>query len=422
MNTVYRYEAWSRDGKVERSTIGAVDRRDAYRNLRERGYRPISLIERGAIFKVSKWFGGRPMERLAFFRSFAALAAAGTSLDECFELLVQQARVTNARGIKHHLPWVRAQREQMLRAIEGIGREVLTGTKLHDAMARRPEQFSEVESAMCQIGDEAGTLPRVLAQVADFLERERRFSKQIGDALFYPAMVALFAAGMIVYIFAKLVPQFSMLFQGYGVNPPLSMQIMLHVSTIVTSPIFVVLLSLGIVAGAIAFARALETPQGAMAFDVARLRIPFLGDLIEKVIVGRLARLLAMLFDAGKSPMRAIEVCIPVSESPVFGRALTQVRDALAKGQAASVYEAMVRTGAFEPVLTGFVKVGVRTGDLPSMFIKVAEYYEDDVASLTAMIPTVVQTLVTMLMGVVVGLIVYSVYVPLSQLVSQIHQ
>ena len=55
------------------------------------------------------------------------------------------------------------------------------------------------------------------------------------------------------------------------------------------------------------------------------------------------------------------------------------------------------------------------------MMVKIAEYFEEDVNALLAIVPTLVQTVVTIGLGAVVGLIVYVVYVPLSSLAAGIH-
>ena len=129
-----------------------------------------------------------------------------------------------------------------------------------------------------------------------------------------------------------------------------------------------------------------------------------------------------MLADSGKGPQQSLEIAIPVSESPAYAAAMTEAKEAIRKGQVSNLHEALGRTNMFDPLVLGFAQVGVKTGNVGEMLGRVSEYYESDIASLTAMIPTFVQTLVTLLMGGIVGLIVYSIYVPLTELVNNIHQ
>jgi type IV pilus assembly protein PilC len=65
--------------------------------------------------------------------------------------------------------------------------------------------------------------------------------------------------------------------------------------------------------------------------------------------------------------------------------------------------------------------VGGSTGNVPHMLVKLAEYYEEDLESVLAALPTIVQTSVTFSLGIVVAALVYVVYVPLSTLGASIH-
>ena len=423
MKTTFNYVARNgKDEKIERGVIGAEDRNDAIVNLRQRGLTPLEVTERGTIFDLSSMLVKRPTERLTFFRSYAALASAGASTNDTFNLLISQIR----NGVRHELKGgmsiFPSKKLRFLRVIEGLSREVMGGVKLHDAMARRPNDFSEVESAMCQIGDATGEIATVLEQVSEFLERDRKFSKQLGDALTYPAVIAVSAVGMVILMIVKIIPEFANLFAGFGVDLPPTMKAMLAVSAFFQNPFGIAAMLIVLLGGTFAFAKSLGTPKGALAFDRLRLKIPVIGELVRKIVVSRICRVLAMLADSGKGPQQSLEIAIPVSESPAYAAAMTEAKEAIRKGQVSNLHEALGRTNMFDPLVLGFAQVGVKTGNVGEMLGRVSEYYESDIASLTAMIPTFVQTLVTLLMGGVVGLIVYSIYVPLTELVNNIHQ
>ena len=423
MKTTFNYVARNlKDDKIERGVLGADDRNDAIGNLRQRGLTPLEVNERGTVFDLASLLVRRPQERLTFFRSYAALASAGASTNDTFNLLISQIRNSVRHELKSKYSLWPSGKLRFLRVIEGLAREVMGGVKLHDAMARRPNDFSEVECAMCQIGDATGELSKVLEEVSVFLERDRKFNKQLWDALTYPIVIAFVAVAMVILMIVKIIPEFSGLFAGFGVELPPTMKVMLAVSAFFQNP-FCIVGTLGALFGAaFLFARSLGTPKGALAFDRLRLKIPVVGELIRKIVVSRICRVLAMLADSGKGPQQSLEIAIPVSESPAYAAAMTEAKEAIRKGQVSNLHEAIGRTNMFDPLILGFAQVGVKTGNVGEMLGKVSEYYESDIASLTAMIPTFVQTLVTLIMGGVVGLIVYSVYVPLTELVNNIHQ
>jgi type IV pilus assembly protein PilC len=124
---------------------------------------------------------------------------------------------------------------------------------------------------------------------------------------------------------------------------------------------------------------------------------------------------------SGVNQVRALEVAVPVAESPIFARAVTSARERIARGSSASLEEALAATGQFPPLLLGFIRVGSSAGNTPQMLAKIAEYYEEDVESLLSALPTLIQTAVTLGLGAIVAVIVYVVYVPLSTLSTSIH-
>ncbi len=333
------------------------------------------------------------------------LERSGVDFSTSFSLLVEQ---TSSRRMKEALESIRFDVER-------------GGEKLWAAMAHRPEEFSDLEIAMVAAGEEAGNREDVFERLATFLERDERMRKQLASALFYPFLV-LVAAGLVsIYLLTFVVPQFAKLFDSFGVTRSPLLTMLVSLTTLATNPLVDIVLAASTAAFVYVWARAIGTPEGAIAFDAIRLHVPFVGDVARKAIVARTCRVVATLLEAGVNQVRALEVSVPVAESPIYARALETARERIVDGRSASLEEALRETDLFPPLLLGFIRVGASAGNVPSMLTRVAQYYEDDVEALLSAIPAVVQTSVTLGLGAVVGLIVYVVYIPLSTLSSSIH-
>jgi type IV pilus assembly protein PilC len=384
----------------------ALDRGAALTMLRERMLIPSSLESTNATFSFTRAFRrSKPAERLAFFRAYAALESAGVDFSTAFALLIAQARAPRFRDA---LASVQADVER-------------GGEKLWAAMAHRPDEFSDLEVAMVAAGEEAGNREEIFDRIALFLERDEKLRKKLAAALFYPALVLVAAFAISAYILAFVIPQFAKLFASFDVELSPVMIALLAIGNVLASPIF----DLSVIAAAaflvISGARALRTTEGALAFDELRMRLPIVGEALRKTVLSRLCRVLATLLQSGVNQVRALEVAIPVAESPIFSRAVQSARERIASGLSASLEEALATSGQFPPLLLGFIRVGSSAGNIPQMLGKIAEYYEEDVESLLAALPTLVQTAVTLGLGALVAVIVYVVYVPLSTLSTSIH-
>ena len=402
----FTYRARTPSGRLVRGSVRAIDARIVYQQLRERMLTP-SLIESSSQdFSLPRaWRRPRITERLAFFRAFSSLEQCGIDFSTAFDLLVGQAR---SGRFQDALVAIRSSVE-------------LSGEKLHAAMSQRPDEFSDLEVAMVAAGEEAGNREQIFDRLAGLLEHEHRIQKRLQSALLYPAIVVFVAVVITGYLFAVVVPQFGKLFSGFGVAPTGAMGALLALSALWTHPFPLLLVCAGALAMLAAFTRAIGTPAGALLFDRFVLRLPLVGDAVRKSIVARRFRVLSTLLQAGVNQIRALEIVSPVAGSPSFSQAIDAARDRLLAGLSASLEEAVEAASIFDPLTLGFIRVGSRAGNTPQMMVKIAEYFEEDVNALLAIVPTLVQTVVTIGLGAVVGLIVYVVYVPLSSLAAGIH-
>ncbi len=406
MAVTFAYRARTPSGERVTGTMRALDRTAALTMLRERMLIPSSLESTATTFSFVRGFNrAKPSERLAFFRAYAALEAAGVDFSTAFELLIEQARTPRFRDA---LGSIKADVER-------------GGEKLWAAMAHRPGEFSDLEVAMVAAGEEAGNREEIFDRLALFLERDEKLRKKLQAALFYPALVLVAACAVTVYIFAFVIPQFATLFASFGIELSPVMVALLGISGVFVNPFFDVSMALVSVVAVVSTARGLRTSEGALAFDEFRMRLPLLGEALRKTIVARLCRILATLLQSGVNQVRALEVAVPVAESPIFARAVNAARERIAGGSSASLEEALAATGQFPPLLLGFIRVGSSAGNIPQMLAKVAEYYEEDVESLLSALPTLIQTGVTLGLGAIVAVIVYVVYIPLSTLSTSIH-
>ena len=405
MSATFVYRARTPSGEKVSGTMRALDRGAALAMLRERMLVPSRLEAPESAFSLARLLRrAKPVERLAFFRAYAALEQAGVDFSTAFDLMIAQARTTRFRDA---LANVKADVER-------------GGDKLWSAMAHRPDEFTDLEVAMVAAGEEAGNREEVFDRLATFLERDERLRKKMQAALLYPALVIVAALVIIAYLFAFVVPQFARLFAGFGIELSPVLQAMLAIGALVTNP-FVVVAALATTTGTIALvSRTLRTVEGALAFDALRLRVPLVGEAMKKAVLARVSRVLATLLQSGVNQVRALEVAVPVAESPLVARAIANARERVSGGLSASLEEALGASDVFPPLLLGFLRVGSSAGNVPAMLVKIAEYYEEDVESILASLPTLVQTAVTLSLGVVVAAIVYVVYVPLSSLSSQI--
>lgn len=402
---LFRYTARTIEGEVVRGSMSADDLEAALATLRTRALF-VTALERDSLGMqaVRGTFSlGKPSRRalLGFFRSFATLIRAGVSIARALSVTIE--RCTDA----------------MLReALRGVLVDVENGAPLSSAMARRPNIFPPMYVAMIRAGEAGGILDDVVERLALFLERDADLRKKVQAALAYPTVVLSAALALVIFLIARIVPMFAVMFDSFHVDLPWSTTLLLGLGRTLASPL-VWTSGLVILIGSTIVIRSVSgSERGGMLLDGLRLRMPIVGRLLHKSIVARLSRMLATLLRAGIELVSAIDVVIPVAGSPQYARALANVNAALREGE--SLSEPLAASALFDPMFLALVRVGEETGLIDEMLFKIAAYFETDVEAAIATLSAVIEPLLIVFLGTVVGFIVFSIFIPLYSLIGSV--
>ena len=212
----FQYRAIQSDGTIAEGQLEAAGRPDAFRQMEGRGLRPVSLAERAAKSGASKngspaKSGSAPAEEgfslkfrptkvsakelENFTRLLSSLLAAGVPLSRALVILCKEASnpVSAAK-------W---------REVHDL---VIDGMSLADAMAKSPETFPRVYTAMVEAGEAGGFLDVVLAQIAEFQAREKDLKAKVMTAMLYPSGdfdTSVLAIVVLIVLLTFFIPEIS---------------------------------------------------------------------------------------------------------------------------------------------------------------------------------------------------------------------
>ena len=188
----FEYTAVDAAGRPANGSVVADSRAVAMQRVAERSLHPVSVSETRPDARGLS-LGGRRVSQAnvdSFTRELANLLAAGVPLGRAMDILAEQASQPAAR-----------QRWAAIRA------DVVGGMSLADALALRPDSFPPVYVAMVRAGETGGFLDTVLEQIADFRERERDLKGMASSSLVYPAVLAVVAVRVMVFLLTYFIPR-----------------------------------------------------------------------------------------------------------------------------------------------------------------------------------------------------------------------
>jgi type IV pilus assembly protein PilC len=366
--------------------------------LRREQVFPIAIREKkgaGLSFSFRKKVS---QEEVAIFtRQFSVMLDAGLPLIQALDAIAQQHPNESFK--------------QILQQIRG---DVEAGSTLSAAMARHPKVFDSLFTNMVAAGETGGILDTILQRLSSFIEKIVKLKRALRSAMIYPATILTIAIGVVAIILWKVVPVFATLFEGFNVELPMPTQIVIVISRIIERyAIFFIVLA---VLGAAGFRAYYATDKGRHVVDRALLKLPILGQVLRKIAVARFTRTLATLLTSGVPILEGLNITAKTSGNAILEDVIYQLRQRIEEG--GNMADPMRQSGFFPPMVTQMVSVGESTGEMDTMLVKVADYYEEEVDVVVANLLTILEPVLMVFLGAVVGGIVISMYLPLFKLIK----
>lgn len=405
MPALFLYTARSMEGDFVSGSVQGESVDAILAHLKARALFVTSLQSRrspkGALAAALRGLPVPLVARLSLFRSLATLIGAGVPLRRAFEVVIEECR--NAR---------------LRESLRSVASDIEHGRALSDSMASRPSEFPPLLTAMIRAGELGGVLHDVLNRAAALLERDHLMRKRVAAALAYPAIVAVSAIALVLFLVATIVPAFATLFEEMHVAIPLSTKVLIFVGRAMCSPwsLVYIVAALALSLAGIRFARSHSV--AGRYLERACLAVPLVGPLLRKAAVARMARTLGTLLRSGVALLSALRACEDVVESQGYRGALRTIADSIGQGQ--TISEPLAASQLFDAMFVQLIRVGEETGTLDAMLLKSAEYLEIDVESAVASLANVLEPVLIVIVGAIVGTIVGSILIPLYAVIGSI--
>lgn len=398
---MFVYKAINTRGDRIQGELNAETAQEVVEVIAARGYTPISIEEK----KKSKDININLFNRIKlkditiFCRQFYTMLNAGTPINTSLTILAQQA---TSKAFKAVLTEVDA--------------DVKKGITLSEAMKKHDSAFPDLLIDMVASGEATGNLDDVLEKMAVHFEKESKVKKKIIGAMIYPAILLLVTIVAVAYILTNVIPVFSNLFSENGAELPALTRFVLHVSDFLTNRWYILLLLIFVIVFGIRYYA--STEQGQYTFSSMALKIPVIKTFRIKVEVARFTRTTATLLSSGIPLVKTLDIVADIVGNRIIRSKLLEVKESLSKGE--GLYNPMVGTGLFPPMLTSMIKIGEESGNLDEILNKTADFYDEELDTAIHAMTTIIEPFMLVLMGGVIGVVVLSIYEPMFTMFNTI--
>ncbi len=399
---IYEYQGRNRHGDVMRGTIESASPQAVATWLIEADIHPIAIKAQSAPLElpswITRWTGQEdvsPTDLLLFTRQMANMVRAGLQMMDCIEGL---QKTTASKPLSKVL---RAVREDLDR-----------GTVLSGAMSRHPDAFDEYYVNMVRVGEGTGRLEEAFRSLYSQLEFDRSMRQKVKAALRYPTfvLIALFIAMVVLTVF--VIPSFARTYAGLNVALPFLTRMLLAVSSFTITYWWAVLMGAGLIY--FIAQMVLKSPEGRLGWDRYKLRIPIIGEIIQKATIARFSRSFSTAMKSDVPIVLAFQLVARVVDNAFFEQRILQMRLGVERGEILS--RVMRTSGIFSPIEIQLITVAERTGEVDQAVEQISLMYSEEVEYQVAKLAQSIEPIMLAGMGILVGLVVLGIFLPMWDL------
>ncbi len=393
---MYAWEGIDKNGKRVKGEMSGVSDALIKSTLRRQGVNPLKVKKKAKpLFGDS---GGKITTKdiTVFSRQLATMMSSGVPLVQSFEIV--------GRGHEN---------KAMQNLILAIKSDVESGGALAEAFGKHPNQFDELYVNLVTAGEHAGILEDILHKLATYMEKTEALKSKIKGALFYPIAVVVVAFIITCILMIYVIPQFEDLFKGFGADLPALTQMVVNMSNWFVANWYLMFAGIGLTIAGIWQAKK-RSIKFAHFVDRLMLKIPIVGDILNKSAIARYARTLATMFAAGTPLVEAMSSVAGACGNIVYYEAVMKMRDEIATGTQLQV--SMRDVGLFPNMVVQMVAIGEESGALDTMLSKVADWYEQEVDDAVEALTSLLEPIIMAVLGVIIGGLVIAMYLPIFKM------
>lgn len=283
---IFKYEAISFEGVKKQGSLVARDYQDAFEQLKLQKLHPTNIQEKKVSSRKIE-----PEELLLLFMHIDFQLKCGITINKAIESFVDFHSNKNLNATLNQI---------LLSLKKGMG--------LSEAFEACSEIFGDVISGLLKAADKTGKLGIAVSNILSFLKLQEKWKKDIKKALLYPIFLLGISLLILLFCLNVLGPQIADFYKNLSADQNVEIYPLTKLALAIPNyykEIFVFFIS-GLILVLMSFANY----KMRMYFLNKALSVPKLGDLIAKIIMWKLCKVIQIGIGAKLEFLNALDLAI----------------------------------------------------------------------------------------------------------------
>jgi general secretion pathway protein F len=308
--------------------------------------------------------------------------------------------------------WEQEGPGELKRVLGRVRDRLAEGQGLAQSLAAEPAVFSESYVGMVAAGEASGALEVVLERLAEFQEDQEAVRSRVITAMIYPAIMVVVGVAVMLILLGVVVPKIINVFEQSKATLPLITIMLIKLSTWIRKGWWLLLLAAAALSAG--YRKLARNEEFLKKRDRLLLKLPVVGQLWQRLVLSRFAKVLGLLLASGVPIIKAIDITSEAVVNREYRTVLVHAKETLIQG--GSLSSALRESPLFPPLLTHMTSVGEKSGELDRMLVKAGNAFESEFNASVTRSMALLEPLLIVAMGIAIGFVVFAVLLPIMQL------
>lgn len=400
----FKFSAKDQKGATREGHVEAINKQFALEVLQKNGLIPLTITRAQDMPKIFKdvlraWEGVKQKDLVILFRQLSILIEARVPISVALNTIKEQTA-----------------NKYLEKIVEEIRQDIDEGSTLSDAMAKQKDTFSPLMVNMVASGEVSGNLQKSLNYLAKNIEKNYQLTSRIRGAMIYPAIVFFVFIVVGFFVVTFIIPKISMVIKEMEAEIPWYTKLVIKVGDFMSVYWWAVAIAILAMVGG--FMYYIRSEKGKREWDQIKIKLPVFGKLFRYLYITRFADNFGTLLSGGIPIVRSLHIVSSVVNNYVYQVLIMEAADEVKSGN--NISKVFLRSIYVPPMVAQMIKVGEDTGKLDTALINVATFYESETDQMTKNLTTLLEPVIMIFMAVGVAILVFSVLLPIYNIVGQI--
>lgn len=403
---LYEYRAKNEEGKVVKGYFEAFSKVEVHSYLLSENMTVYSIRTNQWITFLHKNEAStrhkiKSKDLIFFLTQLSTYLKAGITLIEALKILSRQYKGKRYKKI-----------------FTTIVYDLTMGDNFSEALEKQGEAFPRLLINMVKTSEMTGELPEVLDDMADHFTKIDKTKKEMVNALMYPCLVFVFAIGVIIFIMLFVIPRFVEIYESMDSSAiPGFTKMIMNISAFLQNHFFT-LAAVIVIIIIILFQLYKRVQTFRTAMQWMAMHMPAFGNVIIYNEVTMFTKTLASLSKHNVFITQSMDILKKMTNNEIYKMLIINTVTNLGKGD--KISDAFKGQWAFPVPAYEMLVTGEKTGELPEMMEKVANYYQTLQESSVARIKTFIEPILIVFLTTIVGAIVLAIIIPMFNMYNAI--